>query len=133
MTSARLTRLLAASISASNTGRVVNSDDLGDVVEVATAITATARVTAQGGDPLTVDLSGSGQVTVSASRPTSACRARAASFVDLSTAFTVAHPGFVTLATSATPSALGTALIIDGDRDTVTAITGRGHAFEAAP
>ena len=118
------------SLSAGNEGRLVNDDDLGDVVQGSTSITGTGRVTSAGGDPLALDLSATGQVAASTSRATSACRLHADSAVALGAQFTVTHPGFITLVAQASPGAFVDAEILAASRLVVAEVTGRGPVLD---
>jgi len=106
----------ATSVAASASGSMTRTGDPTDVVSSTTHFDATGAVSSLGGNPRTLEVTGSGSVSVSTTQSASQCRAEAVSHVALVTAFTVSQAGFLTITTTATAHTL----ILVGVEDAVS-------------
>jgi hypothetical protein len=91
-----------ATASGGNTGTVTRDSDTTDVVTAVTSIDGSGSVTSVGGNPRTLDLTASGSVEASTTKPTSTCTAFGHSVLALFFDFTVSQGGFFTMTTATT-------------------------------
>jgi hypothetical protein len=87
--------------SSSNSGTLTNNADSTDVISFATSSTSTGRVTSVNGNPGVLELTTTGTVEVSTTKPTAGCGLAAYSGAALDFVLAVAQGGFMTFTTRA--------------------------------
>ncbi|MBJ7356917.1 hypothetical protein [Nocardioides sp.] len=119
----------ATTVSASNSGTVTNDGDGTDTISFATQVSVTGKMTAAGGNPDTLDISSTGSVQATASKPVSACELGGYSYGDLDFGFTLTQPGFMDITLDATKHTYSEFYLFDDAGNDYVELYGFGLQF----
>ena len=84
----------AATVTQSNSARLSRDSDLTDFIDLASNITAAAKMTSSGGNPARITMDAKGSVQAVASKGTSTCKTSVYSYTYAQSDFSVTNPGW---------------------------------------